>query len=238
MSGLLYAPYYAGHLHYYIIIIMKWTLMFSLLICMVQCMGQAPGAAPYLSKVAKYNEASVFEDVRYKNIDWKAFYKLDEANELVDPFNFDFDLLNAAVFFAVNKYRASKGLPQLKFEPRLRDAAVIHSYEMVKKNFFDHMNYTDAKLHGPDTRIELCGYRGQKLAENLARGYADRGKPQSYTQLADKAVMELSRSSEHNKHLTDPGLEKLGCGVLFENTATAEGITYFRLTQDFGTDWK
>ena len=199
--------------------------------------AQSPEAAPYLAKVEKYNEASTFEDVKYKDLDWKGFYKLEEANELVDPVNYEFDLMNAAMFFAVNKYRASKGLAALKFEPRLRDAASIHSYQMVRKNFFDHMNYTDPKLKGPDTRMELCGYHGQKIAENLSRGYVDRSKPLTYTQLADKVVAELSRSKDHNKHMIDPDLEKLGCGLIFESKATAEGVVYFRLTQDFGRDW-
>jgi len=217
---------------------MKWSGLLLILLLSAGCFAQSQEAAPYLAKVEKYNEASIFEDARYKGMDWKAFYKLDEANELVDPVNYDFDLMNAAVFFAVNKYRASHGVAALKFEPRLRDAATIHSYQMVKKNFFDHMNYADAKLKGPDTRMLLCGYKGQKLAENLARGYADRGKPLTYTQLADKAVMELSRSKEHNRHLIDPDLEKLGCGLIFESTSTPEGVIYFRLTQDFGQDWK
>lgn len=216
---------------------MKWYVLFFALCCTAPSFAQAPEASPYLAKVGKYNEASSFEDVKYKDLDWQKFYKLEESNELVDPVNYDFDLMNAALFFATNKYRASKGIPPLKFEPRLRDAATIHSYEMVKKNFFDHMNYSDPKLQGPDKRMELCGYKGQRLAENLARGFADRGKPLTYIQLADKAIMELSKSKEHNKHLIDPELEKLGCGLLFESATTPEGVIYFRLTQDFGRDW-
>lgn len=216
---------------------MKCLASVLVLFCALACDAQSPDAAPYLAKVVKYNEASSFEDVKYKDLDWQKFYKTEEANELVDPVNYDFDLMNAAVFFAVNKYRASRGIAPLKFEPRLRDAATIHSSQMVKKNFFDHMNFSDPKIQGPDTRMHLCGYNGQKLAENLARGYADRGKPMTYTQLADKTVMELSKSREHNKHLIDPELEKLGCSLIFENLASPEGVIYFRLTQDFGRDW-
>lgn len=217
---------------------MKFLALILILAGSIGCYAQSPEAAPYLAKVGKYNEASNFEDVRYKNMDWKEFYKLEEANELVDPHNYDFDLMNAAVFFAVNKYRASKGVSPLKFDPRLRDAAAIHSYQMVMKNFFDHMNYYDTKIQGPDTRMHLCGYDGQKLAENLFRGYADRGRPVTYIQLADKIVSELSKSKEHNRHLVDPDLDRLGCAVIFENTTTPEGIVYFRLTQDFGKEWK
>jgi len=216
---------------------MKRMTIILLLTCAIPCMAQSPGAAPYLARVHKYNEVSSFEDVMYKNMDWQKFYKLEIANTLVDPVNYDFDALNAAMFFAVNKYRESKGVPVLKFEPRLRDAATIHSYEMVKKNFFDHWNTTDPKIKGPDNRMELCGYKGQRLSENLARDYADRGKPLTYTQLADKTVKDLSKSSEHNKHMLDAGLDKLGCAVIFEDKPAGDGIIYFLLTQDYGKDW-
>jgi len=216
---------------------MKRMTIILLLICAIPCMAQSPGAAPYLANIPKYNEASSFEDVKYKDLDWNKFYKLDIANQLVDPVNYDFDALNAAMFFAVNKYRDSKGSPPLKFEPRLRDAASIHSYEMVKKNFFDHINTTDPKIKGPDIRMELCGYKGQRLSENIARNFADRGRPLTYIQLADKTIKDLSKSSEHNKHLLDPGLDKMGCAVIFESESTSVGVIYFRLTQDFGKDW-
>ena len=211
------------------------SLAFILLICCAPG-AQAQGADAYLAKILKYNEKSLFEDVRYNGMDWKTFDQLEEANDLADPSNYDFDLLNAAVFFAVNKYRAAKGLQVLTFEPRLRDAASIHSDQMVKRKFFDHINSFDSKISAPDKRIELCGYHGQMIAENLARSFVAVDHPLSYIQIAEKAVAELSRSREHNKHMLDPALKKLGCGILFENIPI-NGFHYFRLTQDFGTDW-
>ena len=196
----------------------------------------AQNAASYLAKILKYNEKSIFEDMRYKAMDWKAFEKLEEANDLVDPVNYDFDLMNAAVFFAVNKYRSVKGLQPLLFEPRLRDAASIHCDQMVKRKFFDHINSFDSRVSAPDNRVELCDYHGQMIAENLARSFVLIDHPLTYVQIAEKAVAELSRSREHNKHMTDPELKKLGCGVLFEDKPL-NGYHYFRLTQDFGTDW-
>ena len=85
--------------------------------------------------------------------------------------------------------------------------------------------------------MELCGYKGQRLSENLARNYTDISKHMTYTQLADKTVKDLSRSSEHNKHMLDAGLDKLGCAVIFEDKPAGDGIIYFRLTQDYGKDW-
>lgn len=201
------------------------------------CSGQAPGAQPYLADILKYNEASNFEDARYKVLDWRDFDKLEEANELVDPNNYDFDLMNAAVFYAVNKFRSAKNLPPLKFDGRLRDAASIHSWQMVKKNFFDHMDFYDDSLRSPDRRMMLCGYSGQKMTENISRIYLDRSKPLTYIQVAAKIAAEWSKSKDQNHHMLDPELERLGCGLVFEVHSNLQGLIYFRVTADFGKDF-
>lgn len=204
------------------------------ILCAVSASAQAD---KYLAQIPKYNEKSIFEDERYKGMDWQHFYKLEEANDLVDPNNYDFDLMNAAVFFAVNKYRASKGIAPFKFEPRFRDAASIHSDQMVKRNFFDHVNRYDKAIAMPNNRTEMCGYMGERIAENLARSYWDPEAPKTYVQLADMVVKELSTSYDHNRHMIDPQLDKIGCGLIFENKPS-NGYYYFRLTQDFGRDWR
>lgn len=211
----------------------KLTVIFLLL----SALAAQAQADKYLAQIPKYNEKSIFEDERYKGMDWQHFYKLDEANELVDPNNYDFDLMNAAVLFAVNKYRASRGVAALKFEPRLRDAASIHSDQMVRHNFFDHVNRYDRAVAMPNNRTEMCKFVGERIAENLARSYVDPDKPMTYTQVADMVVKQLSGSSEHNQHMIDPSLDKIGCGLIFESRTT-NGMNYFRLTQDFGRDWR
>ena len=213
---------------------MKSIVIILSILCATRTQAQSD---KYLAQIPKYNEKSSFEDVRYKDLDWKQFYKLEEANDLVDPNNYDFDLMNAAAFYAVNKYRASKGIAPLRFEPRLRDAASIHSDQMVKRKFFDHLNRYDARIALPNTRIELCGYQGERIAENIARNFMDPYTPLTYTQLADKAVNELSRSHDHNVHMLDASLERLGCAIIFE-TGPTNGPIYFRLTQDYGADPK
>ena len=213
---------------------MKYITTILFLLCAVAVSAQA---AKYLAQIRKYNEKSIFEDVRYKGMDWQHFDKLEEANDLVDPNNYDFDLLNAAVFFGVNKYRASKGIAPLKFEPRFRDAASIHSDQMVKRNFFDHINRHDPAIAYPNNRTELCGYKGERISENLARSFVDPEKPLTYIQLADMVVKQLSGSYEHDQHMKDPTLDKTGCGLIFENKTT-NGMVYFLLTQDFGRDWR
>lgn len=193
-------------------------------------------ADSYLAAIPKYNESSDFEDNRYEKMTWQQFYRLDEINEPVDPMNYDSDLMNAALFFAINKYRSTLGLSLLSFEPRLRDAAMIHSDQMVKRNFFDHQNPYDAKIRMPNNRAELCGFNGEHLAENLARMFVDMQNLPTYTQLADKVISALSKSKDHDKHMRDPKYDRLGTGFIFENKPTS-GVYYFRTSQNFGKNW-
>jgi uncharacterized protein YkwD len=189
-------------------------------------------ADKYLAAIPKYNEASSFEDERYRGLSWKQFYALEEVKEFVDPMNYDSDLMNAALFFAINKYRDGLKLSQLTFEPRLRDAAMIHSNEMVKRNFFDHVNSFDPKIRLFNQRTELCGFMGEYLSENISRTFQDMNKPLSYTELADRTIKELSTSNNHKKCMTRSDINVLGCGFIFERKHT-EGIFYFRTTHDF-----
>ncbi|MFN8308435.1 MAG: CAP domain-containing protein [Chitinophagales bacterium] len=213
---------------------MRFPFLFLLSFLGLQVFGQASG---YLAKIPKYNEASQFEDEKYKNMTWQEFEKLDAVKEFVDPDNYDYDLLSAAVFFANNKYRFNKDVAPLKFEPRLRDAAAIHTYEMVRRKFFDHINSADARIKMPNNRTELAGFVGERIAENLERDFIDIQKPITYMELADKAIRDLSRSRDHNEHMLDPNLTLLGCAIMFEPAPNSDGYWFFRLTQDFGKSW-
>jgi uncharacterized protein YkwD len=208
---------------------MRVAAIVSLIIFSAQLSAQPD---KYLAAITKYNEASSFEDIRYKGLSWKQFYALEETKEFVDPMNYDSDLMNAALFFAVNKYRDGLKLSQLIFEPRLRDAAMIHSNEMIKRNFFDHVNSYDPKIRLLNQRTELCGFMGEYLSENISRSFQDMNKPLSYTELADRVIKELSTSSVHKKNMTRADLNSLGCGLIFERKHS-EGIFYFRTTHDF-----
>src|SRR3954467_5614133 len=100
----------------------------------------ADSGEKYLADIPSYQKDSYFKQKVYEEHDWKSFYQLKEANEVVDPNDYDFHLLNAAIFFSTNKRREEKKLKPLKFSAGLRDAAVIHSYQMVAKNLVNHMN--------------------------------------------------------------------------------------------------
>ena len=209
--------------------------MKSVLLCFFFLLFVVANAQPatFLSQIPKYNESSSFEDSAYSKFTWQQFYALEECKEIVDPENFDFDLLNAAVFFATNKYRASKKLPLCAFSPELRNAAAIHSFMMVKNNFFNHINPFTPKLRTPIDRIQLCQFPGTRYAENVARIFINLNEPLTYTQLAENVVLDFSKSGAHDKNLRDPKLTELGTAIVFE-ADKKNPYRYFKVTQNFG----
>src|SRR4051794_13492167 len=100
----------------------------------------------FLKDIPLYQKDSYFKQKVYAEHDWKSFFQLKEANQIIDPDNYDLHLLNAAVFFATNKLRDEKKLKQLKFSNALRDAAVVHTQQMIDKKFFNHFNNRVPKL--------------------------------------------------------------------------------------------
>ncbi|HWB63273.1 MAG TPA: CAP domain-containing protein, partial [Chitinophagales bacterium] len=121
----------------------------------------------YLSKIELYQKDSYYKNQVYAEHDWKSFYKLKDANAIIDPAKYDMHLLSAAVFFATNKWREQKGARPLQFSAGLRDAATVHSWQMVEKNFFDHYNNFTPALRSPEQRLKIYHAEKQANGENI-----------------------------------------------------------------------
>lgn len=67
----------------------------------------------------------------------------------------------------INGERARAGLPPLKPDPRLTDAAANHSIDMAGGDFFAHQGSDGS---GPDERVAREGYRWRYVAENIGCG--------------------------------------------------------------------
>src|ERR1043165_155285 len=148
------------------------------------------GGEKFLQEIALYQKDSYFKEKVYAEHDHKSFAQLKEANKVIDPNNYDLHLLNAAIFYATNKIREQKHLPLLKFSSQLRDAAVVHSQQMVAKKFFDHFGKTPA-LRSPDNRIALFGIKDpQALGENIDYNHILLPSNTTYLQLGDALVDE------------------------------------------------
>jgi uncharacterized protein YkwD len=191
----------------------------------------------YLSKIERYQKDSYYKQKVYTEHDWKSFSKLKDAQAIVDPNNYDMHLLSAAVFFATNKMRESKHAKPLKFSPQLRDAATVHTSQMIEKNFFDHFNRQTPELRGPEQRIGLFGVAQTPLAENVDLTYIQEvNNKTTYLELAEKIVQDFYDSPPHRKNMLGKDYTHLGCAAIFE-PSNKNGARYIKITQDYSGNY-
>ncbi len=71
---------------------------------------------------------------------------------------------------AHNRERAAEGLPPLKLESKLTDAALAHSKDMAGRKLMSHQGSDDST---PEQRVARAGYHYLRTGENVAVGYQD-----------------------------------------------------------------
>ena len=189
----------------------------------------------YLTNIAPYQRDSYFKNKVYSEHNWQSFYKLKEANEPIDANNYDMHLLSAAVFFATNKLREEKGAKAFQFSAELRDAAAVHTWQMIQKNFFDHFNKTAPSLYSPDKRIHLFKPNSNAYAENLDLNHIIVSESTSYIQLGEKIVKELYNSPPHRTNMMNKLYNYIGCSAIFEAHDNKTGARIVKATQDFSS---
>lgn len=186
----------------------------------------------FLKEIPQYENDSYFKQKVYSEHNWQSFYQLKEANAKVNPENYDYHFLNAAFFFATNKQREKSNKPALKFSAALRDAACVHTHQMIEKNFFDHYNSRKPKLYSPEKRMALFGIKDVETGENCDLNYVEDDEEITYIQLAEKIVDDFYHSPGHKKNMLRKSFSYLGCAVEFE-LSEKKGAWYFKATQDF-----
>jgi len=186
----------------------------------------------FLHEIPAYQKDSYFKLKVYTEHNAKSFYQLKEANEIINPDNYDLHLLNAAVFFSTNKLREEKKLKALQFSAGLRDAAVVHTQQMVDRKFFSHMNSKTPKLRSPDERMKMFGATFTACSENIDWNNILVPSNTTYLQLADKIVDAWFHSPPHKKNMLSKQFSHLGCAAVFEQK-NKNGARYIKATQDF-----
>ncbi|MEM8730131.1 MAG: CAP domain-containing protein [Pseudomonadota bacterium] len=78
--------------------------------------------------------------------------------------------LDATALEQINLARNSAGLPVLRFDPLVGEAALAHSADMAINGFMGHPG-SDGALSGD--RLTRAGYDWCFAAENVAHGYGD-----------------------------------------------------------------
>lgn len=195
----------------------------------------ADSGEKYLSALMAFQQQSYFKLQVYNDHNWKSFEMLKEPNVVVNPDAYDFHLLNAAVFYATNKLREEKKLKSLTFSPSLRDAAVVHTYQMVDKKFFSHVNSKTPRLKQPDERMRLFGAKCKAYAENIDWNNMPMPSNTTYKELAEKIVDAWFHSAPHKKNMLNKNLSHLGCAVVFEPKNSGV-VRYLKATQDFSLE--
>jgi uncharacterized protein YkwD len=188
-------------------------------------------------------DTTKFPDTQYAQYSYESFAELPAANEEINLSTIDYDLLNASIFYATNKQRKKYNKPVFTFFPLLRDAAVVQSSQMVKLNFFDHVNEKNPKLKTLKDRLESVGGSGKYVAagENISEYFLMDYKPEeffrvekvgnknvyynsktnkqirphTYVSFGESIVEDWMTSPGHRANILDDRFTHLGCGTLY-----------------------
>ncbi|MGH3545275.1 MAG: CAP domain-containing protein [Mycobacteriales bacterium] len=115
----------------------------------------------------------------------------------------------------VNTERSKAGCSAVSLEPRLNSAALLHSQDMIKRNYFEHDTPDGVS---PGERVHAAGYDWSSTGENIAAGYH-----------TPRDVMGgWMKSPGHRENILDCDWIHMGVGIV-ENEA---GKIYW--TQEFG----
>ena len=117
--------------------------------------------------------------------------------------------VKTAILCLLNAERKARGLPALRVNVRLTQAATLHSNDMVARGYFSHVSLT-----GEDfvVRIKKAGYlRGSRawtLGENLAWGSGTLASPAGI-------VRGWMESPGHKANILNGRFREIGIGVAF-----------------------
>lgn len=101
-----------------------------------------------------------------------------------------------------NDARARNGLPALRANSRLMEAARIHAAQMAANQRSDH-TISGAQYPTMQSRLDAVGYAYMQAAENVAWNQ----------QSALAVVNSWMNSSGHRANILDPGLTEIGAAM-------------------------
>ncbi|MBN2354405.1 MAG: CAP domain-containing protein [Spirochaetales bacterium] len=168
----------------------------------------------------------------------------------------DYPLLDAAVFYATNEIRLSRGLKPLAYSAALEEAASGHARRMAEKNFFSHTDPLDKKRATSTDRLRLAGVADPHPAENIAKefglryvggksvykrgpgkfSYSPSGpliRPHTYLSFADAVLKSWMNSSGHRANILSPNGLELGCGARYYESGSFNNMPMFMAVQNF-----
>jgi uncharacterized protein YkwD len=125
-----------------------------------------------------------------------------------------------ALFDAASRERAAQGLPQLRWDSALANAAREHAVIMAQRGTLSHQFAGEPALQD---RARVAGARFTEIAENVAEGPA-----------AGAIHAGWMHSPPHRANLLDPGLTAIGIAVVGPTGAGITGNGAGDRSTDFG----
>lgn len=125
----------------------------------------------------------------------------------------------------INAHRAEAGCPPLEPHPQLVDAARGHANAMATQDFFSHTSKNGTKF---GNRVRASGFKGRKLAENIAAGQSS----------AAEVVAMWMNSAGHRKNILTCSHTHTGIGMAYQAddqviAGQSHAMRYYWV-QDFG----
>lgn len=125
--------------------------------------------------------------------------------------------LEKEMFSRLNRDRAEKGLPSLKWDSALADIARYHSHDMKQNDFFGHTSPNTGTL---ENRLVRAAYLAEVARENVA-----------IAPNVQDGQDGLLRSPGHRANILSNDVTHVGIGIVPGSSKEAEGLT---ITQVFG----
>jgi uncharacterized protein YkwD len=116
------------------------------------------------------------------------------------------DAFARQVIELTNRERLHHGVPPLTPNPKLAQAAFVHSRAMAEGNFLNH--YDPHTGSSPGDRIRAAGYDWKVAGENVAAG----------AETPERVVAGWMNSSEHRENILNPAFQDIGVGYVTGTT--------------------
>ncbi len=154
-----------------------------------------------------------------------------EAPQAQEESATDLTALREEIISITNAERAAEGLPPLRHNSKLEDAAQIHSDDMQAQDYFNH-NSLDGRA--PLDRITAAGYlipfeecnctKSYSTGENIAKGQ----------DTAAFAMQTWMDSPGHRANILSPDFDEIGIGITKITDANEGNWIGYYWVQNFG----
>jgi uncharacterized protein YkwD len=131
----------------------------------------------------------------------------------------DLGRVRAAILAAVNAERKKAGVPPLRPNDRLDQAAQRHAQDMLARHYFAHESPEGETVR---ERARAAGYDWRAIGENIAEGQLS----------VDEVMSTWMHSPPHRKNILDRDFKELGVGLALGRSGNEWQVEW---VQTFGT---